>query len=73
MRPLERRIAYGKLLSTGLLLCAFGDFLLRMEDHPEYGGDLWLAGGLVSFFVAHLCFVRAFSARKAALKLVGFD
>ena len=73
MRPFERRIAYGKLVSKGLFLCSFGDFLLRMEDHPQYGGGGWLAWGLLSFLVGHLCFGQAFSGRARALKVVGFD
>ena len=73
MRPFERRIVYGKLMAKGLLLCSLGDFLLRMEDHPQYGGEGWLAGGLVSFLVGHLCFGQAFSGRTTALKVAGFD
>jgi hypothetical protein len=55
-------------MATGLVFCALGDFLLHMEDHPQYGSDIWFLTGLVSFLVGHIFYMFSLSKRSYALK-----
>ena len=52
--------SYAKLIALGLFLSSFGDVFLELED--DYGLDLFIPG-LVSFLLAHLCYIYAFRER----------
>lgn len=49
--------AYAKFIALGLFLSSFGDIFLELED--DYHLDLFIPG-LVSFLLAHLCYIYAF-------------
>ena len=49
--------AYAHMIGIGLFLSSFGDIFLELDD--DYGWDLFIPG-LVSFLLAHLCYIAAF-------------
>ena len=64
---------YRAYTGVGLVLCALGDFLLHMEDHPEYGHELWFLTGLVSFLMGHIFLMFAISLKSYTLTKAGFS
>ena len=54
---------YQYWISKGLILCAWGDFLLCMETDPKYGSELWFLAGLVSFLIGHIMFIMGMRGR----------
>jgi uncharacterized membrane protein YhhN len=51
---------YGTLVVAGLACSLAGDVAIEVE------GERWFLAGLVSFLVAHLCYIAAFLARSHA-------
>ena len=60
-------VEFQNKISTGLIFCAFGDFCLAMELHPQYGVEAWFLTGLISFLVGHLFFTHGLSTRIKAI------
>lgn len=60
-------VRYQNLINSGLLLCGVGDFLLHMDDHPDFGSELWFLAGLVAFLVGHIFFMFGVTGRSKSL------
>ena len=56
-------VDYRTKIASGLVYCAWGDFLLCMEDDPTYGGDAWFLTGLFAFLIGHVYLTLALRNR----------
>lgn len=57
---LQHHNSYSNTIAIGLFASSFGDIFLELDD--DYGLDMFIPG-LVSFLIAHLFYIRAFSGK----------
>lgn len=60
-----RHSAYGRVLFSGLVLSAFGDFFLI------FSGAAYFLAGLISFFLAHVGYCLAYMVHRPKPRLAG--
>lgn len=61
---IEQKVSYVYLLLMGLLLSWFGDVFLLFADNGQY----YFMAGLVSFLLAHLCYMVIFIKQSSKFK-----